>query len=63
VRILLVILVSLVPLATYAENPRTLRVDYYHSGNVSDESFSLDRMVLEPLAFPGNLQQPIDKTL
>ena len=62
-RILLVILVSLVPLATYAENPRTLRVDYYHSGNESDESFSLDRMVLEPLAFPGNLQQPIDKTL
>jgi len=45
------------------ENPRTLRVDYFHSGNAGSEMFSLDRVVLEPLAFPGNLQQPIDQTL
>ena len=49
--------------AVIADNPRTLRVDYYHTGNVDTELFSLDRVVLEPLAFPGNLRQPIDTTL
>lgn len=40
--------------------PRTLRVDYYHTGNQTEEMFSLDRVVLEPLAFPGNPAQPLD---
>jgi len=40
--------------------PRTMRVDYYHTGNVSQESFSLDRVVLEPLEWPGNPGRPID---
>ena len=40
--------------------PRTMRVDYYHTGNVSQESFSLDRVVLEPLEWPGNPNRPID---
>lgn len=43
--------------------PKTLRVDYYHSGNSATEMFSLDQVVLEPLAFAGNLAQPIDTTL
>ncbi len=42
--------------------PRTMRVDYYHSGNGSQELFSLDRVVLEPLAWPGNLRKTIDET-
>jgi hypothetical protein len=42
--------------------PRTMRVDYYHAGNVSQESFSLDRVVLEPLEWPGNPNPPIDHT-
>jgi hypothetical protein len=46
-----------------AENPPTMRVDYYHSGNAESEIFSLDRVVEEPMAFSGNLQHPIDKTL
>lgn len=46
-----------------AENPQTMRVDYFHSGNVDTEMFSLDRVVLEPLPFPGNLRQPTDQTL
>lgn len=45
-----------------AENPQTLRVDYYHSGNSEAEMFSLDRVVLEPLAFSGNPGQPVDQT-
>ena len=51
------------PFAANAENPRTLRVDYFHSGNVDEEMFSLDRIVLEPLQFSGNLKQPVDRTL
>jgi hypothetical protein len=46
-----------------AENPQTLRVDYYHSGNAEAEMFSLDRVVLEPLQFAGNLGHAIDQTL
>jgi hypothetical protein len=42
--------------------PRTLRVDYYHSGNSHDEWFSLDRVVLEPLEWPGNLSKSIDES-
>jgi hypothetical protein len=62
-RFLLVSLACFLPLTLFAENPRTMRVDYYHSGNNEAEIFSLDRVVLEPLAFPGNLAQPIDQTL
>jgi IgA Peptidase M64/Peptidase M64 N-terminus len=40
--------------------PRTLRVDYYHTGNSHDEWFSMDRVVLEPLEWPGNLNKAID---
>ena len=40
----------------------TLRVDYYHTGNDTEERFSLDRVVLEPLPWPGNPAQPIDRT-
>jgi len=46
-----------------AENPQTLRIDYYHSGNATTEMFSLDRLVLEPLPFPGNMAEPEDRTL
>ena len=42
--------------------PQTLRVDYYHTGNSHDEWFSLDRVVLEPLEWPGNLNKTIDNT-
>src|SRR5713101_9174943 len=42
--------------------PRTLRVDYYHTGNSNEEWFSLDRVVLEPLEWPGNLSKAIDES-
>ena len=41
---------------------QTMRVDYYHSGNDKQESFSLDRIVIEPLSWPGNPKQPLDPT-
>ena len=45
-----------------AAAPRTLRVDYYHTGNSLEQWFSLDRVVLEPLAWPGNLSKTIDES-
>jgi IgA peptidase M64/peptidase M64-like protein len=56
-------IVLAVSISTANGTPRTLRVDYFHTGNVDTELFSLDQVVLEPLAFPGNLQQPIDLLL
>ncbi|MGB5581383.1 MAG: peptidase M64 N-terminal domain-containing protein, partial [Woeseia sp.] len=46
-----------------ADVPQTLRVDFYHSGNHAEEMFSLDRIVREPLPFPGNPEKPFDRTL
>lgn len=48
--------------AAPASPPRTLRVDYFHSGTATAEDFSLDRVVLEPLPWPGNPDKPIDET-
>ena len=45
-----------------AAAPRTLRVDYYHTGNAHEEWFSLDRVVLEPLEWPGNPRHALDET-
>src|SRR5512139_2990642 len=42
--------------------PRTFRVDYFHTGTATEERFALDRLVLEPLAFPGRLDRAIDDT-
>lgn len=38
----------------------TMRIDYYHTGNISQELFSLDKVVIEPLPWPGNPQKAID---
>ena len=42
--------------------PRTMRVDYYHTGDVTHETFSLDEVVLEPLPWPGNPGKTVDGT-
>jgi IgA peptidase M64/peptidase M64-like protein len=41
---------------------QTMRVDYYHTGNDKEERFSLDRVRIEPLPWPGNPRRPIDDT-
>ena len=48
--------------ALAAAPPRTMRVDYFHTGNASGEVYSLDRIVLEPLPWPGNPRRPLDDT-
>ncbi len=45
-----------------AAAPRTMRVDYVHTGNASQEQFALDRVVVEPLEWPGNPFRPLDDT-
>lgn len=42
--------------------PPTMRLDYYHTGNATQEVFSIDRVVIEPLPWPGDLHQTIDDT-
>lgn len=39
-----------------------MRLDYYHSGNDKQELFSVDRVVVEPLGWPGHAQKSIDRT-
>jgi hypothetical protein len=48
--------------ATAASAADTMRVDFYHTGNAKEERFSLDRVVREPLPWPGNPSRPIDDT-
>jgi IgA Peptidase M64/Peptidase M64 N-terminus len=42
--------------------PRTMRLDYFHTGNAKEERFSFDRVIVEPLPWPGNPARPIDDT-
>ena len=42
--------------------PQTMRLDYYHTGNAQQEIFSLDRVIIEPLPWPGNPARNVDDT-
>jgi hypothetical protein len=55
------ILLSILTAETKAATP-TMRLDYYHTGNVSQETFSVDRVVIEPLPWPGNPHKNLDET-
>jgi hypothetical protein len=47
------------PLTALA-TPPTLRVDLQHSGDAKAEHYALERVVVEPLPWPGNPDRPID---
>jgi hypothetical protein len=50
-------------LAAYAAAaPPTMRLDYYHTGSSTEEVFSIDRLVIEPLSWPGNPAKSLDDT-
>jgi len=55
-----IIILFLCPLA--AAQPRTMRLDYYHTGDADSEVFGMDRVVIEPLPWPGSLSHAIDNT-
>jgi hypothetical protein len=66
-RVFLVLLLGIaVASGARAEAPstaHTMRVDYYHTGKAgADEVFALDRVVVEPLPWPGNPKRPLDDT-
>ncbi|MET0592800.1 MAG: peptidase M64 N-terminal domain-containing protein, partial [Polyangiaceae bacterium] len=39
---------------------KTMRIDYAHSGTASEERFAVERVVLEPLDWPGNPTHAVD---
>jgi hypothetical protein len=55
------IVLALVAVPLMAAIPRTLRVDYNHSGDATAEWFALDEIVLEG-EWPGRLDRAIDET-
>jgi len=47
--------------AALAATP-AMRLDYYHTGDATQEVFSVDRVVIEPLPWPGDPSQAIDSS-
>ena len=52
----------LVSVPAAAAPPRTFRIDYFHTGTGGKEIFSLDRLIVEPLPWPGNPARTVDDT-
>ena len=55
-------LLALATAAALAAPPRTLRVDCGHTGDAASERFGVERVVLEPLPWPGDPAKAIDRT-
>jgi hypothetical protein len=55
-------LMTLAATLAFGAAPRTMRVDYFHTGTAQTETFAADRTVLEPLPWPGNPAQALDTT-
>lgn len=45
-----------------AAQPATVRLDYIHSGNALSEQYAMERVVIEPLPWPGDMRRIIDDT-
>jgi hypothetical protein len=45
-----------------AAAPPTMRVDYFHTGDAKHEYFSLDRVSIEALPWPGDLTKNVDES-
>lgn len=54
------LLFGLVFAQAQAQAPATLRVDIQHAGNATQERYALERVVVEPLPWPGNPARPLD---
>ncbi|MFL6335381.1 MAG: IgA Peptidase M64 [Pyrinomonadaceae bacterium] len=57
---LALVVLSLLPAARARQATRTMRLDFYHTGTATEEVFSLDRAVVEPLPWPGNPRHAVD---
>ncbi|MGH9880886.1 MAG: M64 family metallopeptidase, partial [Pyrinomonadaceae bacterium] len=58
--ILLATLATLLLVTSVFAAPETMRLDYYHTGTSKQEMFSVDRVVVEPLPWPGDLNKNVD---
>ena len=56
------LLLSLATVACLAAAPRTMGVDYGHTGDASQETFGLERVVIEPLPWPGDPAKSLDSS-
>jgi hypothetical protein len=45
-----------------AAQPATVRLDYTHSGNALSDQYAIERVLIEPLPWPGDPKQPFDNT-
>ena len=45
-----------------AAAPATVRLDYQHSGNALAEQYAIERIVIEPLPWPGDMARTLDHT-
>lgn len=57
----LILLMASLYASAISPAPRTLRVDYYHTGDATEERFSLDAVALEG-EWPGRLDRLVDDT-
>lgn len=48
--------------AANAAQPATVRVDYTHSGNALSDHYAIERVLIEPLPWPGDLSRNFDNT-
>jgi len=48
--------------AAFAVQPATVRLDYTHSGNALSDSYAIERVLIEPLPWPGDLARNLDDT-
>ncbi|MCA1857952.1 IgA Peptidase M64 [Massilia oculi] len=49
-------------LASAAPQPATVRLDYTHSGNALSDQYALERVLIEPLPWPGSMARTLDDT-
>lgn len=50
------------PTLALAAQPATVRLDYIHSGNALSEQYAVERVLIEPLPWPGDMARPFDDT-
>jgi len=50
------------PMLALAAQPATVRLDYIHSGNALSEQYAVERVLIEPLPWPGDMARPFDDT-
>lgn len=45
-----------------AAQPATVRLDYTHSGNALSDHYAIERVLVEPLPWPGDMARNLDET-